>query len=216
MPGKMGPSDPTYIGPEEAEEMALMNGLLKNASQLLRRLNAKHSTSVAVGAIILDSEKYEFCDHRNNSVTGLAYDTCSEAVWHGLIRKNNLAYDASKAAFPDAFILQFDRGGMNGCGLFPNHDYEWKTCSKDFSHPGRPKFTSCDVWPPCNEKGLWQTATYTLDPAEKGDSLSLSLYDVAEPGNTRIRFDTCVDNAKAAKANGAQVVLSLARVHVLR
>ena len=51
---------------------------------------------------------------------------------------------------------------------------------------------------------MWQTATYTLDPAEKGDSLSLSLYDVSEPGSTRRRFDACVANAKASALSGAQ------------
>ena len=52
--------------------------------------------------------------------------------------------------------------------------------------------------------GMWQTATYTLDPLEKGESLSVSLYDVSEPGNTRMRFDATVVNARSANASGAQ------------
>jgi len=35
MPGHMGPADPTYSGPEEAEEMAMYVGLLANASAAL-------------------------------------------------------------------------------------------------------------------------------------------------------------------------------------
>lgn len=50
MPGKMGPADPSYAGPEEALEMALLEGLLAEASTLLRVLNAKHGSKVVVGA----------------------------------------------------------------------------------------------------------------------------------------------------------------------
>lgn len=122
MPGKMGPADPTYIGPEEKEEMALFQGTLNNASALVSRLNARHGASVKVGALLIDSEKYEFCDHHNDSATNKPYDTCSDAVWHALTRKNNLVFDACKQTFPTAFVLQYDRGGMNGCGLFPNNE----------------------------------------------------------------------------------------------
>ena len=57
MPGHMGPADPTYSGPEEAEEMAMFAGLLANASAALERLNAARGSSVKVGAVLLDSEK---------------------------------------------------------------------------------------------------------------------------------------------------------------
>ena len=142
--------------------------------------------------------RYEYCDHKNNSATNSAYDSCAEAVWQALIRKNNLVFNATKAAFPDAFVLQYDRGGKNGCGLFPNKEMSWKTCATEGPHG------SCDVWPPCKADGMWQTATYTLDPRERGDSLSVSLYDVAEPGNTRQRFDATVLNGQKAAAAGAQ------------
>jgi len=79
---------------------------------------------------------------------------------------------------------------------------------------------------------MWRTATYTLAPEEKGDSLSVSLYDVRppnetsvssrcsvslfsvdhhhnwlveqvmEPGNTRERFDATVEGAVTAAAAG--------------
>lgn len=135
--------------------------------------------------------RYEFCDHRNDSATGLAYDSCSEAVWQGLIRKNNLVHNATKRVFSNTFVLQYDRGGMNGCALFADKEFTWKTCKLEGLHG------SCDVWPPCKADGTWKTATYTLDPAEMGDSMSVSLYNVMEPGNTRLRFDATVRGALA-------------------
>lgn len=107
MPGKMGPADARYAGPEEAESMASYSALLANASHALAALNVRHSSAVKIGAVVLDSEKYEYCDHHNDSATGKAYDSCAESVWKALTRKNNLVYSASKAAFPDAFVMQY-------------------------------------------------------------------------------------------------------------
>ena len=56
--------------------------------------------------------------------------------------------------------------------MFPDEEYSWATCRTEGPHG------SCDVWPPCKDNGMWRTATYTLAPEEKGDSLSVSLYDV--------------------------------------
>ena len=94
-------------GPEEAESMAEYSALLANASHALVALNVRHSSAVKIGAVVLDSEKYEYCDHHNDSATGKAYDSCAESVWKALTRKNNLVYSASKAAFPDAFVMQY-------------------------------------------------------------------------------------------------------------
>ena len=110
---------------------------------------------------------------------------------------------------------------MNGCAMFPDEEYSWATCRTEGPHG------SCDVWPPCKDNGMWRTATYTLAPEEKGDSLSVSLYDVRpsplkcsvslcsvhhrrnwlagqvmEPGNTRERFDATVEGAITAAAAG--------------
>ena len=58
MPGKMGPADASYRGPEEADSMVYFTRLLANASAALAALNTQHRAAVQIGAVLLDSEKY--------------------------------------------------------------------------------------------------------------------------------------------------------------
>eukprot|EP01050_Picozoa_sp_SAG11_P007000 SAG11_NODE_569_length_8458_cov_5.574231_3_plen_191_part_00 len=80
--------------------MSFYSGRLREIAASLARTNRELGSDVAVGAVLLDSEKLS---------TSWKGNTTMQAA---LTRKHNLMYDAGKGVFPQAVVEQYSRGSV--------------------------------------------------------------------------------------------------------
>ena len=156
----------------------LFTEYLTRAKRWVAAANSKWGTDVKITSVALDSEKFAFANS-HHAVVG-------QPDWVGnLTRKNNLVYETVKKVLPEAHPFQYDRGGCGRC------QPEWGS-----SPPGSDKdpFNRGIGW--CAD-GFRYVNTYTLQPDELGDMYGLSLYTVAEPGNTRAQMNNTANRCIA-------------------
>ena len=171
-------SDPRVQGEPEAAEIGLFTEYLNRAKDWVAAANKQWGTDVKITSVALDSEKFAFAN-AHHAVVG-------QQDWVGnLTRKNNLVFETVKKVLPDAHPFQYDRGGCGRC------EPQWGT-----SPPGSDTdpFNRGIGW--CAD-GFRYVDTYTLQPDELGDMYGLSLYTVAEPGNTRAQMNNTANRCLA-------------------
>jgi hypothetical protein len=91
-PGK----DPTVTGPAEAAELSYYKAQLQAVASILE----KSGTGVKLGAILLDSEKFNTA-----TVNTTTFRTA-------LTRKHDLIWNISMDLFPDVHVELYDRGAV--------------------------------------------------------------------------------------------------------
>jgi hypothetical protein len=164
-------NDPRVQGEPEAAEIALFTEYLTRAQSWVTAANQQTGADVRISSVALDSEKFAFAN-AHHAVVGTQ-------EWIGnLTRKNNLVYETVKKVLGESVLpFQYDRGGCGRC------QPQWAS-----DPPG----SNSDPW----NRGIGWCAdgfryvdTYTLQPDELGDMYGLSLYTVAEPGNTRAQMN---------------------------
>jgi hypothetical protein len=157
-------SDPREQGPAEDAEMAFWNARLVNVSIALAKYNTLKGASVAVSAIMVDSEKFSVVNN--------------ESMRAAIVRKNDLIFNASVKVFPGAHYDAFGRGEIN---------------RQTFGDRTLDGVGGYQTWHSAPGMGAWETIP------DRGDSFSVSMYTVMEPGYTRQAMNRTANSCEAHK-----------------
>jgi hypothetical protein len=136
---------------EYPDELSLLHKALVNVRTWLSEANAEydHGGDVAVGAILLDSERF----YRAENVAGAD-------AWNAAIRaKYDTVYDLCKSIFPSTRVIWYEWGveaapSKTGWQLAPWYVPEAKTDA-----------LSCDLYSPCELHRMRETFTKTVEEA---------------------------------------------------
>jgi len=162
------PADPTKTTPEELRYLATFSAWCTNATRWAALASAANGREVRIGAVILDQEAFNAGADPNPDVRA------------ALTEKNNAYYRAAQLAAPGAEIIQYNRGGWQICP--PGEP----TCPAEYRNGVHGECTDPKLQRPaipCTSDGFFRDWPYTLDEAELGDSMSVSLYQVPFPIN---------------------------------